>query len=160
MSLFGRLRALVLGLFFVIAAACSTDDSNDRKAEVDLDHYATATTTTQHSKPTPTPTPIKVEPIDTEDDPSQTECTTIDLGSYASDSVVLGQLFKVDCTPNYIKVFVVKNNTERQVLEYIKFQTVLIGNNSIVCPSIQKRFNIDGILLEKLKFNDDCELIQ
>ena len=92
------------------------------------------------------------------DDPGQSECNTDDLGNFVSDRVVLGRLFKKTCEDDFIRLFVVKNNKEEQTLEYTKFQKVEIGSTDIVCPKLIKRYNIDGVLLERQDFDDTCNL--
>ena len=89
---------------------------------------------------------------------SSTECTTTELGKYVSDNVILGDRFKKDCSPEFTKIYVKKNNGDKQTLEFTRFQDVMIGSSTINCVKLFKRWNIDGVLLEKLEYDQTCNL--
>lgn len=157
---------LIIGALAYLAIGCSTDAQFDiEKVEVDEPEVC-----------------VDVENCDQDDDdngngnggddddgddddddgdtenPAQTDCTTIELGNYVSDNVILGKRFKKDCSPEFTKIFVKKNNGDKQTLEFTRFQDVMIGSSTINCVKLFKRWNIDGVLLEKLEYDTSCNL--
>ena len=73
---------------------------------------------------------------DGEDNAGQNDgdTTTVSLGNYVDDNIILGELFREEQPGKFIRLYVEKNNGSEQTLEYTRLQTVEIGGNDITCP--------------------------